>query len=464
MSSFAPPEPKSDLEQIADLDPARVDKLKERLSMVRTALTVWVPFFGHLLLKLDPQVAQPHHRIKTMGVTRDRKLYINIDFADSLSDAEFAGVLCHEVMHPAYLAWARQGSRCAIVQDQHGNKVSLWNISHDFAINGIIDEMTRSVSEVKLPAGGCLDRKYDGMSAEEIYDTLLDGACSSDGGGGTVSLPDNGWGTDDLRDDLGGDDKSDGDDDGDSSDGGQGDDGLGNIPENGRPQQGRSEAQQRELDNYWKVAICEAAQVHQQQNKGSLPGALQKLIDEITDPKVSWSDELSRWVGENGNMADFTYRRPARRSEAIGEILPATQRHGVDDIVVLWDTSGSMHGREAEIFGEIIGICEDMNMTLRVICCDTQIHSDQDEVEAVEDVDVLGGGGSDFRPAFQKLDAEGYNGVVVAFTDGYIDVPGVKPPHIRDVLWVLWQGRDVDPTGGRWGQVLMVDADGNRVN
>jgi predicted metal-dependent peptidase len=467
MSSFAPPtNDKSDLEQIADIDPARVDRLKERLSMVRTALTVWVPFFGHLLLKLDPQIAEPWMGIPTMGVTRDRKLYINLDFADKLSDAEFAGVLCHEVMHPAYLAWARQGSRRAVFTDQHGNKISGWNVAHDYAINGIIDEMTRSVAEVKLPEGGCLDRKYDGMSAEEIYDALLDGACKGGGGeGGTISLPDNGWGTDDMRDDLGGDGKSDGDGEDDGEGQGQApDDGLGQIPSNGHGQQPRSEAQQRELDNYWKVAICEAAQVHHQQNKGSLPGALQKLINEITDPKVSWADELSRWVGENGNSADFTYRRPARRAEAIGEILPATQRHGVDDIVVLWDTSGSMNGREPEIFGEIIGICEDMNMSLRVICCDTQIHSDQDEVEDVEDVDVLGGGGSDFRPAFVRLDEEGYNGVVVAFTDGYIDVPGVKPPHIRDVLWVLWQGRDVDPTNGRWGQVLMVDNDGNRVN
>jgi hypothetical protein len=50
---------------------------------------------------------------------------------------------------------------------------------------------------------------------------------------------------------------------------------------------------------------------------------------------------------------------------------------------------------------------------------------------------------------------------VVAFTDGHIGVPGVKPYHVRDCLWVIWEGDgDVDPTHGVWGEVLNVDAEG----
>ena len=433
------------------IDPARVDALRERLSRVRTALTVWVPFFGHLLLKLDPKIAEPRHGIATAGVTRDRKLFLNVDFCEPLTDAEFAGLLCHETMHLAYLTFERQGTRRAIVVDQNGGSISLFNVAADYAINGIIETMIKPLpnGEVKLPKGGCVDlATFGDWSAEEVYDKLLDDACKNTGKGkGGIVLPGGSWGTDDMRDDLGGDGEE------------SGEDGEGS----GR---GRSEAENKALDTYWKVAIVEAAQIHEQQQrgKGTLPLGLQKLIDEIVDPKISWVDVLSRWVGENGRRADFTYRRPARRAEAVGEILPALLKHGVDDLVVLWDTSGSMNGRETEILSEVIGICEDLNLALRVICCDTAIHSDQEEVEHPDDVDVKGGGGSNFNPAFDRLHEEGFTGVVVAFTDGYIDVPGVKPPHIRDVLWVLWQGRDVDPTGGKWGETLIVDKDGNQVN
>ena len=110
-------------------------------------------------------------------------------------------------------------------------------------------------------------------------------------------------------------------------------------------------------------------------------------------------------------------------------------------------------------YTEVIGISEDMNMSLRVICCDTRVCSDVEGVQSPEDVDVKGGGGSDFEPAFDMLTDEGYEGVVVAFTDGYIGVPGVKPVHLRDCLWVIGPG-DMDPTHGKWGQVLEVDAEG----
>lgn len=424
-----------------DMD-AEKEALRERVSRIRTGLTVWVPFFGHLLLKLEPKIVDGKSEIKTAGVTRDKKLLINVEYAKKLSDPEFAGLLCHEVMHPAYLCFERQGTRVAVLQDQTGQRVSVWNVAHDFAINGIIDEMTNTVSQVKLPPNPCLDRKkYDGMSAEEIYDALLkeakEGGGGGRGGGGTIRLPKDGFGTDDIR--------PEGDPDG---------DGSGAL----------SESEKRAMDQSWRVAVCEAAQIHEQQKgRGSLPGQIKKLVEEIIDPKINWVDALSRWVGEHGRRADFTYRRPSRRSEALGEILPSIQKHGVDDIVIGWDTSGSMNGREIEILSEVIGICTDLNMSLRVICVDTEVHSDQSGVESPEDVDIKGGGGSDYNPMFAKLHEEGYQGVVVCFTDGFIGVPAEKPPHIREVLWVLWE-RDVDPTQGRWGEVMQVDKDGNIVS
>jgi predicted metal-dependent peptidase len=488
--------------------PAEKRALVDRVAALRTGLTMWAPFFGHLLLKMDPVVAGPNHHVKTAAVTRDRRLYLNHTFCSQLSDAELLFVMCHEVMHLAYLCFPRGESRKAIVaqllscgacgakgkvivqgQEAKGPQVcpacqgqgvtpkpvSLWNIAHDFAINDIIDQMSSSARQqivsIKMPKGGLLDPKYRDWSAEDIYDALLteaekNGSMSMPGQGqpqqgqgqgqgqgqqgqGLSQVPQDAWGVEDIRSDLGGEGAGDGDEDGE-------DPGT----------QGMSEAEQNELDEYWKVALVEAAQVHEQRGKGSLPANLRKLIEEITDPKVPWADVLSRWVGENGRRADFSFRRPSRRSESVlgtNGALPSMQRHGVDDIVVLWDTSGSMGGRETEIMSEVIGICEDLNLKLRVICCDTRVASDNHDVEYAEDVNWAGGGGSNFIPAFDLLHKERYEGVLIAFTDGWIDVPSTKPPNIREVLWVLWEGRDVDPTRGRWGEVITVDKEGNVV-
>lgn len=430
------------------------EQIRERIAIVRTKLLSKVPFMGHLCLKLEPIEMQ---EIPTMGVTRCRKLFYNPTFVSGLSDEELAGVLCHETMHLALLCFERQGNRHMMVN----GGISLWNVAHDYAINQLIVEFKSSF--LVLPKGGLQDNKYRGVSAEEIYNLLRqeasdngqeqgesgeagegEGEGESDGqdegqgkskagrqpGEGQIDLPSDAWGHDDMKD-------------------------------HGK---GMSEAEKRAEDTKWKVTLVEAAQIHKAKLKerGNLPGSLEKLIQEMLDPKLPWTEILARWVGANGLRSDFTWSRPHRRSESVGEFLPSLKKHGVDDLIVLWDTSGSMHGSEARILGEVMGICEDMNMSLRVLCCDTRVCSDVSNVTNPEDVDVKGGGGSDFIPAFEQLTDESFEGVVIAFTDGYISVPEVKPLHLKDCLWVIGPG-ERDPTNGQWGEVLQVNAEGYAV-
>lgn len=346
----------------------------------------------------------------------------------------------------------------AIGPDMH--PVNLWNVSHDHTINWVIRDLSARVTggsgEVldpeKWDPPGLIDEKFKDMSAEEIYDILLKSLkpppkgmqFKMQGGSAMLFYQDVDGSKDDVQDGAGGGSKD-----------GKDEEGQGK----GRPM---TEQEKRAQDQFWKVAIIEAAQVHEQKQRGTLPAGIKKFIEEILDPRVPWQEVLSRWVGENGRRADFTWQRPSRRSESVGELLPSLRKHGVVDLVVLWDTSGSMGGREKEIFSEIIGIAEDLHLGIRVICCDCAIHSDQSDVESVEDVDVKGGGGSDFNPAFDLLVEEGYEGVVIAFTDGCIGVPETKPGAIKDTLWCIWPSErgDRDPTEGAWGDVLRVDEEG----
>jgi predicted metal-dependent peptidase len=380
--------------------------------------------------------------VPTAAISPDAKMFVNPRFAAKLSDAELSGLICHEVMHPAYMCFERRGDR----------DLKLWNIAHDYVINWIITEMcgkntnsgkASDFATVQLPPGGCLSDEYvtrdahnhpDGyLSAEEIYLKLLEEGGGSGGEGESEGGDEDGENEaigSDLRPDLA-DDKN------------------------------PSAIEKKRREDFWKVAVVEAAQVNaQSKNRGNMPGNLLKMINDIVEPKVDWPVVLGRWVGENGKRSDYTYRRPSRRSASAGAILPSLKKHGVADVVVLWDTSGSMTGRETEILGEVIGICNDLNMTLRVVCCDYGVSSDTDGVESFEDIkdQVKGGGGSDFSPAFELFNEEGWDGVVVAFTDGMIGVPAECPESIRGVLWVMNEGEQ--PPTRAWGDTLFIGPDG----
>jgi len=423
---------------------AEIKALLKRVSACRTKLMALVPFFGHLALNLKPKVATPENNVPTAAVAPDGTLYLNAGFCATLSDAEMSGLLCHEVMHPALHCWLRQGSRKVVVEG-NGQKFSLWNLAHDLSFNPMIKEMSEKCEAkemIALPKDAALDEQYAGLSAEEIYDKLLSQAKTNPkgGGGGGLKLKIPG-GKHGIGDDMRGD--------------------LSSTPDGQKADAGDKSAQTK-LENDWKVSVVAAAQVHEKEvGQGKMPAGLQKIINELTDPKVDWKTVLSHWIGENGRRSDYSYRRPSRRSESVGEYLPSVQRYGVDDITILWDTSGSMNGRETEILSEVDGICQDLGIGLRIITCDAEVHADvrdvQNAIDAAEH--VKGGGGSNFNPAFKILEDENYEGCIIAFTDGYICVPPTQPVLVKGMMWVIGDN-DIDPTGGKWGEVLRVNDKG----
>lgn len=433
----------SDYERLAE-------KGLERIAMAKAALSAWVPFFGFLTLKLRPRAAGPGDRVSTICVTPDGTLVFNPHFVESHDDPQLRYILCHEVLHPALFYFERLEAWPQIVVGP-GGPTRAFNLGHDYAINREIDEFITNCNrsaDIRRPPDGLFDDEgtFRNWSAEEITAHLLAnvktieipsfGGQAAEGDDGERPNDGNNYGGD-CREDLSG------------------------TKEGQRASRGDKSAQEQ-LAQEWKISLVAAAKVQEQSGKGNLPGGIQLLVDEIVDPKVDWLTALSMWMGENGRMVDYTYRRPSRRSVSVGEYMPSLTNHGVDKVVVLWDTSGSMYGREREILPEVDAICQDLGVKIEVIFCDTIIQDRVDNVEsAYEIIDrIKGGGGSDFCPAFEAMAEENYQGIVVVFSDGYIDVPATKPPLIRDVLWVLFD-RDVDPTDGRWGQTLRVDADGN---
>jgi predicted metal-dependent peptidase len=185
-----------------------------------------------------------------------------------------------------------------------------------------------------------------------------------------------------------------------------------------------------------------------------------QILKDLREPKVTWQTVLANWVGENAGKDDYTYQRPNRRTESVGEIMPGIVKTGLPDVTVLWDTSGSMHGLAEEILTEVNEIVSEMGLSIRLMVCDAAVHSDVQGISNIEAVlpHIQGGGGSDFTPAFDVLVEENNTSVVLAFTDGYIAVPQMQPDNLKGVLWVLTGPGTQRPTP--WGSAIRLDKDG----
>src|SRR5215469_755083 len=95
-----------------------------RIQKARTNLLLDHPFFGTLLFRLG---GHPCTSIETMA-TNGVSLFYNPGFIETLNAAELAGVLAHEVMHPALEHNTRRGDR----------DPKQWNMACDYAINPML--------------------------------------------------------------------------------------------------------------------------------------------------------------------------------------------------------------------------------------------------------------------------------------------------------------------------------------
>lgn len=394
-----------------------------RIKDARVWLSARVPFLGYMTTRLRLRMAAPEDGVPTAGVAPDGTCVWNADFAATLTDPELRFVLAHEVLHPALDFWARL----------HGRDRLGWNVAHDYAINLILDDFAQTVKGgMERPKMGLFDEAHRGKSAEEIYDEVM-----KKGKGKGQGPPDGGGMSGDCRGDL-------------------------SETQEGRQAANGDGVAQKGIDRMWQTTLEAAAQTHEQQMKrqGSLPGSILQILKDLREPKVTWQTVLSNWVGENAGKDDYTYQRPNRRSESVGEIMPGIVKTGLPDVTVLWDTSGSMNGLAEEILTEVNEIVSEMGLSIRLMICDADLHADVQGISNIETVlpHIKGGGGSDFNPAFDVLVEENNNSVVLAFTDGFISVPAMQPDSLKGVLWCLTGEGTRRPV--EWGRAITINKEG----
>ena len=155
------------------------------------------------------------------------------------------------------------------------------------------------------------------------------------------------------------------------------------------------------------------------------------------------------------------------------EPLEYTDDNKVRTFVVAVDTSGSVQGELVERFlEETYAILSESSsfseqFKVHIIQCDARVQSDvaiddREQLAAyLEDFELLGMGGTDFRPVFEHVDAlvesgelEGLRGLVF-FTDGKGAYPSV-PPDYETVFVFVDDDRDA-PAVPPWAYKLVLD-------
>lgn len=414
------------------------DPVATKLSAARTRLILDKPFLGALVMRLPMVEADPQWCRTT--ATDARAFYYNREFIDVLPLDCVQFMLAHEALHCALSHFARR---------QHRVK-HRWDVACDHAINPLLVE-----DGLRAPPGTLLLDAFKGMTAEEIYPCIQDDTDEE-------TLDQHAY---------------------DDAEGGQsGSDNHPNPAESGRAPRDRTPHDERQraaaagaqpepdpasagaaqppplsaserdaLSVQWQQRLAGAAQMALQ--AGKLSGSLARLVDHLLQPQLPWRMLLARYMTAIARD-DYSYMRPSRREGAA--ILPSLRSSHVDIAVVL-DVSGSIREEELnEFLAEINAIKGQIQARIALQACDDRLAADGPWVfEAWDELRLPrafpGGGGTDFRPAFDWLQEQDRPAdLLVYFTDALGEFPSREPAV--PVLWLV-KGKAPVP----WGQRVQLN-------
>ena len=383
---------------------------EKKLTKARAGLILDQPFFGALSLRLKMEEKPGFGTVGTDGA----RLIWDPAYIKDLSLEQVKALWAEEVLHCGLAHHLRRGNR------DHKK----WNLACDQAIFNILRD-----SGFVLPPDTRVNPAYKDKTAEEVYSLMPEDPPGDGGGGGGGNdpgqpgrQPGQGWGeVEDGKNDAG-------------------------------QALGPSEQDQAEQD--WKVAMTQAAQSAKMQ--GNLPSELARLVDAWVNPKAPWQELLRQFV-EMSARNDYSWVPPSRRYLSQGFYLPSLRSAELPEIVIAVDTSGSITQEELNrCAAEITGILEAWDTTIHVVYVDSLLQGSQ--VFTREDLplklDARGGGGTDFRPAFQWVEDQGLvPAAMIYLTD--LDCSRYPSDPGFPVLWAkvgTWPGRKPP-----FGEVVEID-------
>lgn len=348
-------------------------------------------FLSTVVMSLKTEVSD---RLKTAG-TDGKTLIINPDFFGKLSLPQQVFVLCHEALHVAYMHMLRLDGR------DH----KLFNIACDYVINGFLRDR-----KFTLIDGIYVDRRFDGMSAEQVYDILLKEKPDTSDFECDIMPPSNGKGEEDQDQ---------------SSD---------------AKQKAREQAE-REIQ-----AIVARASLQSElsgQGGSDIPSEIKRRLSDLLKPKVNWKKALARFL-QSLAKSDYSYKKFNRKLLAeTGLYFPTLVSEGnLSRVDFAVDVSGSVTDRVCTQF------CSEMYAVLQhhapdemgVMQFDHEVQQ-TNVLKSFRDIlklKFVGGGGTLISPVFEAFKKSPAKALII-LTDGHIwSRDRIQKVDNRPVIWCIY--------------------------
>ncbi len=326
-------------------------------------------------------------------------------FIKDMPDSDLRGLIMHENLHKVF-------QHMFLWQHLYKEDGRTANMACDYVINIIIDDIrVRTGGFVTLPKGGLLDRKYEGMDSQTVYNMLRE---EGDGGG---------------------------------SGGGEGDGFDDHDWESG---EAMSQEDIEQIGKDINQAIRQG-----QLMAGKLGGNQSRALGSLIEPKVDWREQLREFVSSTAVGKDIsTWQRVNRRWLQHDTYMPSTITENVGRIVVAIDTSGSIGTAELSKFlSEVQGICVNTKPEkVDLLYWDTEVaahevYTQEQLYKLTSSTKPAGGGGTDVACVSKYLkDNQIRPECVIVLTDGYIY--GDWGTWNAPVLWTIVGGNKVVPPMG----------------
>ncbi|MFA5233071.1 MAG: VWA-like domain-containing protein [Sulfurimonas sp.] len=360
--------------------------LDHKISQAKARLLVDYPLFGTIASKLELVKNDDIQSFKSNGI----KLEYNSDFLERLTSAEMEFVFANGAMHASLSHETRKNGRSGW----------LWQIATDYAINDMLVE-----NDLVRPDEAHYSKRFSGLYAEEIYAQLKE---------------------DILRDEL----EYEADD-------------IDDVQN-----QNSSEEQVFEEQLYDEFA---KAVFEEEIKNGEAPSSIERFFKLTCNGKINWRDELKAAL-ERFHKDDYTLLPPSKKFLHMNLYIPSSVSQRFN-LVVAIDTSGSV---DEKLLGEFLNELNFLtntisNYQIELLLCDDKIvlHKTFYSGDILE-VEINGGGATDFRPVFEFVENELEDVKLLIY---FSDLEGVFPKDEPNyaIKWVSPKEADVP-----FGEVIIL--------
>ena len=361
--------------------------LEDKISQAKAKLLVDYPYFGTLASKLELVINDDIEAFVSSGV----KLEYRYDYLSKLAINELEFIFANGAMH------------ASLAHDKRRNNRSgwLWQMATDMAINDMLVQ-----NGMSLPYGAQYRERFAGMYAEEIYAELK---------------------ADILREDDMLEYEADNADD---------------VEENSDTQkenrESLDEVLQEQLLAEEAISLLESSF-----KKGDAPLTIDRFFHLEYSGKVDWRDELKVAL-DRYFRDDYTLLPPSKKLLYTGIYLPSSLSQTFRLVIVV-DSSGSIDKELLNTFLSEVNFLMALisHYEIELIVCDDKVHSHKTFYSAESlDVELRGGGGTDYIPAFKYIDENFYDTRLVLY---FTDLEGRFPREIPnyEVKWISAKSREI---------------------